>query len=62
MTNSNETPEAADMLLHDLRRFLHNARDQQDTLNKISKAMFRAAGQMQDREAQVEPEQNRHRT
>lgn len=51
MTNINETNKSEDLLLlHDLRRFLHNARDQQDTLIKISKVMSRASGQMQERE------------
>lgn len=46
MPEIKETAEAADMLLHDLRRFLHNAQDRQDGLIKISQSMARAAEDM----------------
>jgi hypothetical protein len=42
--------EPADLLLHDLRRFLHNACDQQDALNKISNAMASSANHMKEQE------------
>ena len=42
--------EPADLLLHDLRRFLHNAVDQQATLAMISKAMAGSASSMKEQE------------
>ena len=42
--------EPADLLLHDLRRFLHNAVDQQATLDMISKAMAGSASSMKEQE------------
>ena len=42
--------EPADLLLHDLRRFLHNAVDQQATLAMISKAMAGSARSMKEQE------------
>ncbi|MDF3351600.1 hypothetical protein HKX17_15715 [Sulfitobacter sp. KE34] len=47
------TPEPQDMLLHDLRRFLHDAHDQHEALTKISEAMTRATGRMEGQEAAV---------
>ncbi|WP_411974701.1 hypothetical protein [Sulfitobacter faviae] len=47
MTNNTEP---ADLLLHDLRRFLHNAVDQQATLDTISKAMAGSASSMKEQE------------
>lgn len=42
--------EPADLLLHDLRRFLHHAIDQQDALDKISKTMAGSASSMKEQE------------
>lgn len=50
MTNSEDLTEPVDLLLHDLRRFLHNAKDQQEILHKISKAMARSASHMKEHE------------
>jgi Fe-S cluster assembly scaffold protein SufB len=47
------TAEPQDMLLHDLRRFLHDAHDQHEALKKISEAMARATGRMEGQEAAV---------
>ena len=51
MTDPNEAAEPTDMLLHDLRRFLHNAHDQQDALAKIANVMANATGHMKVHEA-----------
>jgi|GEM_PF-5420650 len=45
--------EPTDMLLHDLRRFLHDARDQHEVLLKTSEAMIKAAARMEGQEAVV---------
>jgi len=53
VTDLTETADPTDFLLHDLRRFLHNAHDHQDALNKISKAMTRSTGLMREQEGTV---------
>tara|TARA_R100000935_G_C2815472_1_gene157086 strand:- start:311 stop:706 length:396 start_codon:yes stop_codon:yes gene_type:complete len=50
MESSEDFSEPADLLLHDLRRFLHNAKDQQEILYKISKLMARSANHMKEHE------------
>ncbi|WP_299937629.1 hypothetical protein [uncultured Pelagimonas sp.] len=53
MTNLKDPAEPADLLLHDLRRFLHNAHDQQASLNKISKAMASSTSHMKSQEGAI---------
>ncbi|QIK40905.1 hypothetical protein [Pontivivens nitratireducens] len=43
--------EPADLLEHDLRRFLHNARDQMDALQKTFKLLASAEGQIKEQTA-----------
>ena len=50
MTKTEDFAEPADLLLHDLRRFLHDAADQQQTLTKIAKVMARSASHMKEQE------------
>lgn len=45
--------EPTDMLLHDLRRFLHDARDQHEVLLKILEVMTNASARMEGQEAVV---------
>lgn len=45
--------EPTEMLLHDLRRFLHDARDQHEALLKILEAMTNASARMEGQEAVV---------
>jgi hypothetical protein len=47
------TPEPPDMLLHDLRRFLHDAHDQYEALTKILEAMACATNRMEGQETAV---------
>lgn len=42
-----------DIFLHDLRSFLHNARDQHDVLLKTAEAMSKASARMEGQEAVV---------
>lgn len=51
MTKTEDFAEPADLLLHDLRRFLHDAADQQETLTKIAKVMGRSASTMKEQES-----------
>lgn len=51
MTKTEAFAEPADLLLHDLRRFLHDAADQHETLTKIAKVMGRSASQMKEQES-----------
>lgn len=44
-------PEPVDLLEHDLRRFLHNARDQTDALRKTYKVLTSAEGQIKEQTA-----------
>ncbi|MDG3040723.1 hypothetical protein [Roseicyclus marinus] len=43
--------EPVDLLEHDLRRFLHNARDQVDALRKTVKLLISAEGQIKEQAA-----------
>jgi hypothetical protein len=52
-TEEQNRPIQADMLLHDLRRFLHAAHDQNDALVKISAAMTAATDRMEGQETAV---------
>ena len=45
--------EPTDMLLHDLRHFLHDARDQHEVLLKILESMANASARMEGQEAVV---------
>ena len=45
--------EPTDMLLHDLRQFLHDARDQHDALLKILGALTNASARLEGQEAVV---------
>jgi len=47
------TQEPTDMLLHDLRRFLHDARDQHEILLKILESMTNASARFEGQEAVV---------
>lgn len=45
--------EPTDMLLHDLRRFLHDARDQHEVLLKTSEAIAKSSERMEGQEGAV---------
>lgn len=45
--------EPTDMFLHDLRRFLHEARDQHDVLLRIAEAITKASDRMEGQEVVV---------
>lgn len=51
MAKTEDFAEPADLLLHDLRRFLHDAADQQETLTKIARVMGRSASHMKEQES-----------
>ena len=51
MTKTEDFAEPADLLLHDLRRFLHDAADQQEALTAIAKIMGRSANHMKEQES-----------
>lgn len=54
--SASEDPDAQspnNMLLHDLRRFLHDARDQHEVLLKISDAITKSSARMEGQEGVV---------
>ncbi|WP_025051604.1 hypothetical protein [Sulfitobacter noctilucae] len=51
MTNFNDDPERAEILLHDLRAFLHNAHDQHRALTRISEAIAKSSNRIEGQEA-----------
>ncbi|UOA34397.1 hypothetical protein DSM110093_04233 (plasmid) [Sulfitobacter sp. DSM 110093] len=55
MTQPDEAPPAEpnEMLLHDLRRFLHNAHDQHDVLVKIVEAMGGATKRIEEQDKAI---------